>query len=70
MTRHSLITLLRPKIQSTTLLRQKIGLVTHYAITHCTFLITLLRKKNRANYALRHKNRAHYAITPTYDPPL
>ena len=43
-TRHSLITLLRQNIKSITLLRPKIGLITHYAITHYTFLITLLRK--------------------------
>ena len=43
-TPHSLITLLRQNIKSITLLRTKIGLITHYAITHYTFLITLLRK--------------------------
>ena len=44
MTRHSLITLLRKKIQSITLLRQKRLDFTHYAITHYTFLITPLHK--------------------------
>ena len=45
MTGHFLIRYYAKKIQSITLLRQKIGLITHYAITHCTFLITLLREK-------------------------